>query len=78
MKVESNGDVCPLGPVLVRHMRICPYGPNIASCSKYSFIIKSSSIILVIHNNMINEINHIVEHVTTCISRSHGYNHNQS
>jgi hypothetical protein len=37
-----------------------------------------SSLILVIHDNMINETNHIVEDVLVDISRSHGCNHNQS
>jgi hypothetical protein len=34
-----------------------------------------SSFILVIHDNMINETNHIVEHVFIDFSRSHGYYH---
>jgi hypothetical protein len=37
-----------------------------------------SSLILVIHDNMINETNHIVEHAFVNISRTHGCNHNQS
>jgi hypothetical protein len=38
----------------------------------YDFIAKSSSIILVIRDGIINETNYIVDHVFVDISRSHG------
>jgi hypothetical protein len=56
-------------------MRCC----SMRNCAENMVLIaKCSSIILVIHNNMINVTNYIVEYVFIAISRSHGCNHNQS
>jgi hypothetical protein len=41
-----------------------------------ALIAKCLRMILVIHDNMINDTNHIVEHAFIDISRSHGCNHN--
>jgi hypothetical protein len=50
---------------------------NIFVANMASYVI-CSRLILVIHDNMINGTNHIVECVFVDIYRSHGCNHNQN
>jgi hypothetical protein len=50
----------------------------VTHCSEHGLVAECSSMILMIHENMINRTNHIVEHVFVDIVRSIACNHNQS
>jgi hypothetical protein len=60
--------------VMLGHMMTTGMSPQRSVANMVSYAI-CSSLILVIHDNMINGANHIIEHVFVGISRSHGYYH---